>query len=113
MKYPITANRLRKAMNDMWINAANLEQKSGVSKSSISHYFNGTHKPSNVAAEALARILCVNPLWLMGFDVPEDRTYYLYTLLDVEDQGKVHGYIEGLIAQDKYKKDTLEGGEVG
>lgn len=113
MKYPITANRLIKAMDDMQINAATLEKKSGIGKSSISHYVNGTHKPSNVAAEPMAKVLCVNPLWLMGFDVPEDRTMYLYSILDAEDKSKVQGYIEGLAAADKYKKDFMEGGEVG
>lgn len=38
MKYPITAKRLREAMEAMNLTAQELADKSGVGKSSISHY---------------------------------------------------------------------------
>ena len=72
MKYPETARRLRKAMNDKKINAAELAERSGVGKSSISHYYNGSNRPTNLNAGALAEVLEVNPMWLMGFDVPKE-----------------------------------------
>ena len=71
MKYPETARRLNEAMNDKHLRAVDLAAKSGVSKSSLSHYMNGTHTPSNVAAVALGDVLGVSPVWLMGFDVPK------------------------------------------
>ena len=80
MKYPETARRLNEAMNDINIKAVDLSARSGVSKSSISHYMNGTHTPSNVAATALSEVLGVNPVWLMGFDAPkttDDRPRYI------------------------------------
>ena len=57
MKWPVTANRLKQAMNNININAQELADKSGVSKASISQYVNGSHKPSNISAPKLAQVL--------------------------------------------------------
>lgn len=73
MLYPITSKRLLEAMNDKGITAYELAKRSGVGKSSISHYTNGNHVPHNVNASRLAKVLGVNPLWLMGLeDVKEN-----------------------------------------
>ena len=79
MKWPITSNRIKQAMNNMNITAQELSEKSGVSKASISQYVNGSHKPSNISAPKLAKVLKVNSMWLMGFDLEEQQpkpTYY-------------------------------------
>ena len=68
MKYEKTAKRLRKAMQAKGLTSQELSRLSGVGKSSISHYVNGNNEPSNRTAEKLARVLDVEPLWLMGFD---------------------------------------------
>ncbi|MFR2169682.1 MAG: hypothetical protein ACLS54_03025 [Anaerostipes hadrus] len=36
----------------------------------MSQYLNGSHAPSNISSGKMAKILNVNPVWLMGFDVP-------------------------------------------
>ena len=69
MKHELTAKRLSKALSDKGIKPQELSDKSGVSKSSISQYINGSHKPSNISAGKMANVLDVNPMWLMGFDV--------------------------------------------
>lgn len=80
MKNEITAKRLQKALSDMNMKPQELVDKSGVSKASISQYVNGSHTPSNISSGKMAKVLNVNPLWLMGFDVPmENETDYLYT----------------------------------
>lgn len=71
MKYPIIAQRLKEAMADKDMKAVELSEKSGVLKSSISQYVNGTHQMSNKKAGAIAEVLEVDPAWLMGFDVPK------------------------------------------
>lgn len=75
MKNPVTAKRLRQAMDEMGLKAVELSEKSGLGKSSISQYMNGSHSPSNISAGKMGKVLKVNPLWLMGFDV----TKYLDT----------------------------------
>lgn len=69
MKFPEIARRFQEAMAERKMTAQILAEKSGVGKSSISHYVNGTNKPHNINAGALASVLGVNPMWLMGFDV--------------------------------------------
>lgn len=71
MKYPITAARLKEALNDNHMKPQELADASGVNKSSISQYINGSHAPSNTSSGRMASILCVSPLWLMGFDTPK------------------------------------------
>lgn len=70
MKNEITAKRLTLALSNANIRPQELADKSGVSKASISQYVNGSHAPSNISSGKMASVLNVNPLWLMGFDVP-------------------------------------------
>lgn len=74
MKHELTAKRLQLAINNANMSAQELSNRSGVAKASISQYVNGSHKPSNISSGKLAPILDVNPLWLMGFDVPMNGT---------------------------------------
>ena len=76
MKNKETARRLRDALNRKELTASELAKRSGVSKASISQYMNGSHVPSNISASKLANVLDVNPLYLMGFDIPEEIPKY-------------------------------------
>lgn len=78
MEYPITAQRIKEALNEKGISAMELSRRSGVGKAAISHYVNGSHVPHNKNAVLIAKVLDVNPTWLMGFDVdkkvePQER----------------------------------------
>ena len=70
MKYETTAKRLAFALKRKGMIAQELADMSGIHKSSISQYVNGSHAPSNVSAGKMAEVLQVSPVWLMGFDVP-------------------------------------------
>ncbi len=70
MKNELTAKRLQAALSNAQMEQQELSNKSGVSKASISQYINGSHTPSNISSGKMGKILGVNPLWLMGFDVP-------------------------------------------
>lgn len=74
MKNEMTAKRLLLALSNANIKPQELADRSGVSKSSISQYVNGSHAPSNISSGKIGKVLNVNPLWLMGFDVPMERT---------------------------------------
>ena len=65
-----TARRLALALSRKNMRPVELSELTGVSKGSISQYLNGSHAPSNISAGKMARVLDVNPLWLMGFDIP-------------------------------------------
>lgn len=70
MQYECTAQRLRYALTRADMKAQDLANRSGIGKSSISQYLSGSHAPSNRSADAMAAVLGVNAVWLMGFDVP-------------------------------------------
>ena len=74
MKYPITALRLREALNDKRMKPQELADLSGVNKASISQYVNGSHSPGNISAGKMSEYLGVSPLWLMGFDVEKQQS---------------------------------------
>lgn len=74
MKYPITALRLKEALNNKNMKAQELADKTGINKASISQYINGSHSPSNISAGKIAAVLDVSALWLMGFDVSSKDT---------------------------------------
>ncbi len=72
MKNELTAKRLQIALSRSNMIPQDLADASGVSKSSISQYVNGSHSPSNISAAKIGKVLNVNPLWLMGFDVSDN-----------------------------------------
>ena len=63
---------LKKALLDANMTQQELADKSGIGKSSISHYVNGSNEPGNKSAFEMAKVLNVNPAWLMGLDVPKE-----------------------------------------
>lgn len=95
MKNELTAKRLSAALNNANMRPQELSDLSGVSKSSISQYINGSHAPSNLSSGKMAKVLNVNPLWLMGFDVSVD-----YVSFDDSDN-------KLLIETQKVNKDQL------
>lgn len=82
-----TAERLKEAMADAGVTAAELAERSGVGKSSISQYMNGRNSPSDLSASKIARVLKVSPIWLMGFQTPKvDEEMEDLIRLDVDEQ---------------------------
>ena len=77
MKYPETARRLAEALNDKNIKPIELAEMAGVSKGSISQYMNGRNRPTNMNAGKMAKVLDVDPMWLMGFDVEKKNKAYV------------------------------------
>lgn len=64
------ANRLKKIMDINNIKAIELSEKTGISKSQISHWMSGTYKAKQDSLTILAEFFNVDEVWLMGFDVP-------------------------------------------
>lgn len=51
--------------------AQTFADKAGIGKSSVSHYKHFLHAPSQDHAYKIGRAFNVNPMWVMGFDVPK------------------------------------------
>ena len=66
----VSSRRLGSLLSELGISQQELADKSGVLKSSISQYLTDRATPSNINAGKMAKVLSVDPLWLLGYDVP-------------------------------------------
>ena len=64
------STRLKEAMSLKGLKQVELCEKTGIGKSSMSHYINGTHSPTTDRVYLIAKALGVNEAWLLGYDVP-------------------------------------------
>ena len=68
------AQRLREGLDLRGMKQIELATRSGISKYSISHYLKGDWEGKQDAVNELARALNVSEAWLMGYDVPAERS---------------------------------------
>lgn len=64
--------RIKKALSMRGMTQTELCRLSGVPKSPLSQYIKGTYEPREGRTRAMARVLGVDPLWLLGYDVSMD-----------------------------------------
>jgi transcriptional regulator with XRE-family HTH domain len=69
------SQRLKEAMQIRNIKPTELSKRSGISKSSLSEYLKGKYEAKQTALYNLAKALDINEVWLMGEDVPMDRSF--------------------------------------
>ena len=62
--------RLHEAMLKRNVKAIELAEKTELTRCQISGYINGRCQPKNDKLYLISQALNVNPMWLMGFDVP-------------------------------------------
>lgn len=67
------SKRLRDAMNQKNMKAADLSKKTGIKPPLISDYLSGKYKAKQDKIFLLAKTLNVNEAWLMGYDVQMER----------------------------------------
>ncbi len=68
------SERLNEAMKIKDVRAVDLSKATGISKSRISQYIHGVYEAKQTALYLLAKALNVSEVWLMGYDVPMERT---------------------------------------
>lgn len=74
------SNRLKYAMEISGIKQYELVEKTKIPKGSISQYVTGYVEPKSDRIYLLAKALNVNPVWLMGMDVPMEPPTVDYTV---------------------------------
>lgn len=67
------ADRIVEGLSLRGLKQAELVEKTGIGKSSISTYISGEYEPKQRNIYKIALALDVNEAWLMGNDVPMDR----------------------------------------
>lgn len=75
--------RFNKVISMRNIKPTELAKKTGLSKSTISHYMSGYTKPKSDKLFVLAKALNVREQWLMGLDVPMERVFDKNTDIDL------------------------------
>jgi len=68
------SERLRQGLEASGMKASELSSITGISKSSISHYLKGDWEGKQDAVFFISKALNVAEAWLMGYDVPKERT---------------------------------------
>lgn len=66
--------RLREVLDTRGMTATELSKRTGISKSSISHYLKGDWKAKQDAVYKIALATDCDEAWLMGYDVKMERT---------------------------------------
>jgi len=64
------SSRLNEALTIRGMNAVDLVKRTGISDATISQYRSGYAKPKEDKLMMLSNALDVNPVWLMGLNVP-------------------------------------------
>ncbi len=67
-------DRLRLALTEANMKPIELSEKTGIPKSMISYYLNGKTKPKADRIYTISKVLGVSEAWLLGYDVPKNRT---------------------------------------
>ena len=85
-----------------------------ISRSLLSYYVSGKAEPGNKRLFILSKALNVSPVWLMGFDVPQDpepdlqeeknELKMLLYELNVEGREKLMDYARDLAGNEKYRR---------
>lgn len=67
-------DRLQQALDRRGWRSVDLVEKTGVPKGAISYYLAGKSKPKDDRLYIIAKALDVSEAWLLGYDVPMNRT---------------------------------------
>lgn len=65
--------RIKKALSVRGMKQSELCEKTKIPKSAISEYISGAYEPKQDRVFLMAQALDVDPVWLMGFDVPMEK----------------------------------------
>jgi len=92
------AERIREALIFRGLSQKELCGMTGIPKSAMSQYCTGGLTPRQIRTHVIAIALDVSEAWLMGYDVPMERTKKPQAENELEDLMKVLGEIGALRA---------------
>lgn len=87
-----TAQRMKEALDLRQMKQSDLATKTGIGKSSISTYLSGEYNPKQKNLYKIAKALNVSENWLMGLDVPMERTKNILTSTELQKQVEEIGF---------------------
>lgn len=98
-KTELFQRRLKEAMKREKVTQKALAEKVGVAQSAISAYLNGQRYPKIKTLREIARVLSVEPTYLLGMDreTETERITGKYYALGLYERAKVEGYMDSLL----------------
>lgn len=72
--------RIRKALSIRNMTQSELCRKTKIATSAISEYIKGLYEPKQDKVYIMSEALNVDPVWLMGFDVPMEKEQKKFSL---------------------------------
>ena len=106
-------NRLEYALAKRGIKPVDLAKKAGLSEQLISQYRSGRSAPKREKLISLSKALDVNPVWLMGYNVPMDVEKTSSNIeLTVEEIGIIEKYRDASDMEKEMVKRVLKYAEL-
>ena len=72
------SRRIKQALLARGMKQSELCEKTKIPKSALSEYISGVYEPKQDRLLLIAQALNVDPVWLMGFDVPMEKVEEIY-----------------------------------
>lgn len=107
------SERLKTALEYRNMKQVDLVEKTGIHKGSIHQYVSGFVEPKSDRLYLMAQALDVDPVWLMGVDVPMEKVKAEPTkenadaIVDVLKDSRTMEYIKKINSLSAEKKETL------
>lgn len=99
--------RLKSALKRKNMSQSKLSEISGINTSTISEYISGRYEPSRSRIAEFAKVLDVNEVWLMGYDVPMERNIKNIQLTTYEKK-QLLKYIENVYRQKNKSRESIK-----
>ena len=108
MNTSIFQKRLKELMNEQGVSQKTICEKTKIPKSAMSQYVNGYMLPKTDRLYLIAKLFKVNPVWLMGLDVPKeiDKCCESDNELDKDDTEILEHILTNNSTKDSWKKIT-------
>ena len=82
------AARLKQALSVRNMTQSELCQKTKIPKSALSEYVKGLYEPKQDRLLIIAEAMDIDPVWLMGFDVPMEKEQKKFSPHDALTEGE-------------------------
>ena len=93
--------RIKKALAIRGMKQSELCEKTKIPKSALSEYISGAYEPKQDRLFLIAQALDVDPVWLMGFDVPMEKEKISPSELQLTEGEKTMLELFRLVPEDK------------
>lgn len=104
------ANRIKTAMSLRGLRAVDIVERTGIPKGSISQYMTGYVEPKTDRIYLIAKALSVDPVWLMGMDVPMEKKFAdANKLADITLDAELVDYAWKVLQMDDTQKKIIYG----